>query len=263
MLAHSSMAKKKYDVLEAPNYSPMEAVRYFHIPLSTLTYWTEEPNQLVILPSRRPTLLSFKNLVELYVLEGLRKIHGVHTSRIRTAVNFLLETERSRHPLADFDIRTEGKNVLFYKKGKPLNASLWGQYEIEEIIGGYLHRVERDPPWRGIKNIPIHEERAASQQGTTTSNCRDKSQCVLWSACFSQFKNYDWIPGQPLPWWRFGPCNREELWETRGRNHGSHRVGARAFYQAKGCVVSPFTLTRIGTVQRSPKNSTGLVSASN
>jgi len=90
-------------------------------------------------------MLSFKNLVELYVLEGLRKVHGVHTSRIRNAVQFLLSTEKSRHPLADYDIRTEGKNVLFYKKDKPLNASLWGQYEIEEIIGNYLRRVERDP----------------------------------------------------------------------------------------------------------------------
>jgi len=98
--------------------------------------------------------LSFKNLVELYVLEGLRKIHGVHTSRIRSAVNFLLETEASRHPLADYDLRTEGRNVVFYKKGKPLNASLWGQYEMEEIIGDYLHRVERDPHGVALRIFP-------------------------------------------------------------------------------------------------------------
>src|SRR5580700_11224628 len=120
MLARLNMRKMNYNVLEMANYSPIEAVRYFHIPSSTLAYWTEEPNQLVVLPSQEPPLLSFKNLVELYVLEGLRKIHGVHTSRIRSAVNFLLETERSRHPLADYDIRTEGKNVVFYKRGKPL-----------------------------------------------------------------------------------------------------------------------------------------------
>lgn len=139
------MRKKREDVLELPNYSPMEAVRYFHIPPSTLAYWTEEPNQLVHLASQLPRMLSFKNLVELYVLEGLRKIHGVHTSRIRSAVSFLLATEDSRYPLADYDIRTEGKNVVFYKGGKPLNASLWGQYEMEEVIGEYLRRVERDP----------------------------------------------------------------------------------------------------------------------
>jgi uncharacterized protein (DUF433 family) len=136
------------------NYSPMEAVRYFHVPPSTLWYWTEEPNQLVAMPSQEPPLLSFKNLVELYVLEGLRKVHGVHTSRIRSAVNFLLESEKSRHPLADYDIRTEGKNVVFYKKGKPLNASLWGQYEMEEIIGGYLRRIDRDPHGVALRIFP-------------------------------------------------------------------------------------------------------------
>ena len=154
MLARPHMRKSRHSVLDTANYSPMEAVRYFHVPPSTLAYWTEEPNQLVTLASQDPPLLSFKNLVELYVLEGLRKIHGVHTSRIRSAVNFLLERERSRHPLADYDLRTEGKNVVFYRKGKPLNASLWGQYEMEEIIGGYLHRIERDPHGVALRIFP-------------------------------------------------------------------------------------------------------------
>ncbi len=154
MLQRRHMAKGKHNVLDVPNYSPIEAVRYFHIPMSTLSYWTEEPNEIVILASHSPRLLSFKNLVELYVLEGLRKIHGVHTSRIRSAVDFLLKTEKSRHPLADYDIRTEGKNVVFYKKGKPLNASLWGQYEMEEIVGCYLQRVERDPHGVALRIFP-------------------------------------------------------------------------------------------------------------
>jgi uncharacterized protein (DUF433 family) len=154
MLARPHMRKTRYNALEMANYSPMEAVRYFHIPSSTLAYWTEAPNQLVILPSAEPPLLSFKNLVELYVLEGLRKIHGVHTSRIRSAIDFLLNTEESRHPLADYDIRTEGKNVVFYKRGKPLNASLWGQYEMEEIVGGYFRRIERDPHGVALRIFP-------------------------------------------------------------------------------------------------------------
>jgi uncharacterized protein (DUF433 family) len=154
MLGRPFMSKRQRNILEMANYSPMEAVRYFHVPPSTLAYWTEEPNPLVILPSQEPPLLSFKNLVELYVLEGLRKIHGVHVSRIRTAINFLLEHERSRHPLADYDIRTEGKNLVFYKKGKPLNASLWGQYEMEEIVGGYFRRIDRDPHGVALRLFP-------------------------------------------------------------------------------------------------------------
>jgi uncharacterized protein (DUF433 family) len=155
ILQRHNMPKGIHSILDMPNYSPIEATRYFHIPTSTLAYWTEEPNQIVILASRAPRLLSFKNLVELYVLEGLRKIHGVHTSRIRRAVDFLLETEKSRHPLADYDIRTAGRDIVFFKKGKPLvNASLWGQYEMEEIVGRYLRRVERDPHGVALRIFP-------------------------------------------------------------------------------------------------------------
>lgn len=154
MLARPVMTKPFRKLLEMANYSPMEAVRYFHIPHSTLAYWTEEPNQLVILPSQEPPLLSFKNLVELYVLEGLRKIHGVHTSKIRSAVEYLLRNEKSRHPLADYDIRTEGKNVGFYNRGKLLNASLCGQYEMEEIVGGYFRRIDRDPHGVALRIFP-------------------------------------------------------------------------------------------------------------
>jgi uncharacterized protein (DUF433 family) len=159
------MANSNNKVLELPNYSPIEASRFFHVPVSTLAYWTEEPNALVTLPSRRPRLLSFKNLVELYVLEGLRKIHGVHTSRIRSAVEYLLQKEKSRHPLADYDIRTEGRNVVFYKKGKPLiNASLWGQYEMEPIISGYLHRIERDPHGVACRLFPYTKREQIEQK---------------------------------------------------------------------------------------------------
>lgn len=162
------MPNRKYNTLETPNYSPMEAVRYFHIPPSTLSYWTEDPTRLVTLASMEPPLLSFKNLVELYVLEGLRKIHGVHTSRIRTAVNFLLTTEKSRHPLADYDIRTEGRDVVFYKQGRPLNASLWGQYEIDEVVGKYLRRVERDPYGMALRIFPYtRREQLANKEPPT------------------------------------------------------------------------------------------------
>jgi uncharacterized protein (DUF433 family) len=148
------MTKRAQDILGTPNYSPIEAARYFHVPESTLGYWTQEPNALVTLASQTPRLLSFKNLVEFYVLEGLRKLYGVHTSRIRSAVEYLLKTEKSRHPLADYDLRTEGKNVVFYKDGKPLNASVWGQYEMEEMIEGYLHRVERTPHGVAMRLFP-------------------------------------------------------------------------------------------------------------
>ena len=108
------------DILEMPNYSLAEAVRYFHIPFPTVEYWTKSSHALVKLGTGR--MLSFKNMVELYVLEGLRHIHNLKVRAIRAAVEDLLEHEESSHPLADYELRTmEGKYLLFLKDGTIVN----------------------------------------------------------------------------------------------------------------------------------------------
>ena len=99
-------------------------------------------------------MLSFKQMVELYVLQGLRSVYGVHTSKIRPAVDYLLETEKSRHPLADYDIHTDGKYVKFYEGKRLLNASEMGQYEFVSMMKSYLHRVERTPLGVATRIVP-------------------------------------------------------------------------------------------------------------
>src|SRR5438309_111308 len=134
------------DVLTLPNYAPAEAVRYFHVPFSTLEHWTKGNKPLVKLASKEPPMLSFKNMVELYVLEGLRHIHNLKIRAIRAAIEDLLEHEDSRHPLADYDLKTlDGKYLIFLKDGKILNSTLRGQYEIPEWTAKYLKRVDRNP----------------------------------------------------------------------------------------------------------------------
>jgi len=91
-------------------------------------------------------MLSFKNLVEFYVLEGLRHIHNLKTRAIRAAVEDLLEHEQSRHPLADYELKTmEDKYLIFLKDGAIVNSTLRGQYEIPEWTAAYLKRVDRNP----------------------------------------------------------------------------------------------------------------------
>jgi uncharacterized protein (DUF433 family) len=138
--------KYRLDQLEMPNYSLIEAARYFHIPFATVEYWTSGTNPIVKLASTSPKMLSFKNLVEFYVLEGLRRIHGLRLNAIRDAVEDLLEHEDSRHPLAEFQLDTLGRKYLvFIRDGLIVNASLHGQYEIPEWTQPYLKRVDRDP----------------------------------------------------------------------------------------------------------------------
>ncbi len=142
------------EVLEMPNYSPAEAARYFHIAPSTLEYWAAGPRPLVRLASTRPKMLSFKNLVELYVLEGVRR-QGLPLRSIRAAVENLLKHEESNHPLADFDLRTLNNRHLVLCSGNlGLNVSLGGQYEIMAWIVPYLRRVDRDPGGSAQKIFP-------------------------------------------------------------------------------------------------------------
>lgn len=153
------MARRKVqqiDTLEFPNYSPVEAARYFHIPSSTLDYWTHGADPIVKLSSLRPRMLSFKNLVELYVLEGLRHVHGLHLQAIRAAVEDLLKHEASIHPLADFELCTLNRRDIVFRRGdRIVNSSLGGQYEIPEWTAPYLRRVDRDVYGKAHKIFPF------------------------------------------------------------------------------------------------------------
>lgn len=141
----SEVKRHLQDVLELPNYAPIEAVRYFHISWDRLERWSSggDKHALVRLASIRPTLLSFKNMVEYYTLEGLREVHHLNMGNIRRAVEFL--SVDSAHPLADNDIRTDGTYVWVYKDGVPFNASKGGRAGFDEIVTPYLKRVVRDP----------------------------------------------------------------------------------------------------------------------
>jgi uncharacterized protein (DUF433 family) len=145
------MRRDKFDPLEVPNYGLQEAVRYLHVPNSTLHYWMRPSVNLLAPVDRQKRLFSFKNLVECYVLNGLREIHGVRVSRIRHALSYLRRKFPSKHPLADYELKTDGRWIFFWDKGIPLNVSLEGQVGIAPILDTYLRRVERD--WQAGKWI--------------------------------------------------------------------------------------------------------------
>jgi len=138
------MRRDRFDPLEVPNYGFQEAVRYLHVPNSTLHYWMRPSMGLLTPVDRQRRLFSFKNLVECYVLNGLREIHGVRVSRIRDALSYLRRKFPSKHPLADYELKTDGRWIFFWDKGSPLNVSLEGQVGIAPILDTYLRRVERD-----------------------------------------------------------------------------------------------------------------------
>ena len=169
MLSGQKMTAREYSVLDMPNYGPIEAARYFHLPLSTMEYWVGGGRHaLVKLASSRPSLLSFNNLVEFFVLEGLRKVHHVNMANIRSAVGYMLNNTRSIHPLAEYEIRTEGKCVWFFREGRLINASKGGQLAFDSIVTPYLKRVSRGPKGIAEAIIPFTKKEYRNAQTEST-----------------------------------------------------------------------------------------------
>jgi len=133
-----------FDPLEVPNYGPQEAVRFLHVPSSTLHYWLRPSVGLVKPADPMRGLLSFKNLIECYVLEGLRAIHGVRVRSIHSAVDYMMTRFPSRHPLADYELKRDGRDVFFVHGGMIENVSMRGQLGLTGILDSYLRRIERD-----------------------------------------------------------------------------------------------------------------------
>ncbi len=142
------MCRVKFNPLEIPNYTVEEAARYLLVPDSTIRYWTVGDagvTPLTTVYSRRPLLLSFKNLVELYILESLREIHDIGLSRIRKSVEELRIEKPSKYPLADYQLATRGRKIYLEDEGDELiNLTASGQHAFKTILNPFLRRVERD-----------------------------------------------------------------------------------------------------------------------
>jgi uncharacterized protein (DUF433 family) len=149
-----SMRRPQINPYEIPNYTIEESARYLHVHHQTITYWVigrENLAPLSTIYTRNPMLLSFKNLVECFVLESLRKIHGMSLGAIRQAVEQLRIAGASKYPLADYDLHTDQRGRLIYvdeNQNTLTCLSIGGQLVFRDIVLPSLRRVERNE--RGI-----------------------------------------------------------------------------------------------------------------
>jgi uncharacterized protein (DUF433 family) len=123
----------------------VEAARYLHIPYSTLQFWTDgdEPIVSVAAFGRRP-MLTFKNLVECYVVQGIRTVHKIRVHKIRAAAAWMRRSLASPNPLADYDITTNGVNLFLDIDGTLVCISKEGQVAMRPVFEAHLERIERD-----------------------------------------------------------------------------------------------------------------------
>lgn len=168
MSSKSSKAEKvlafyKEDPREVPVYTLSQAARYLMIPEATLKTWVKGRQYVIdggrrkffkpviLLPNPRIPRLSFMNLVEAHVLNGIRRIENVPFRKIRQGIEYLEQKYPSKHSLADRLFQTDGVDLFIDDLGKLINVSRFGQLGMREIVNKYLRRIDRDP----TKYLPL------------------------------------------------------------------------------------------------------------
>lgn len=143
------------DVLDVAAYPLADAARYLDIPLGTLRYRVlggaypthagpKHAPPVVRCADAEEHLLSFRNLVEVHVLDALRREHRVSLPKVRTALAYLQKHYPSPHPLADPSLQTDSLDLFVEKYGTLVNVSKAGQTAMRAMLSAHLRRIDRD-----------------------------------------------------------------------------------------------------------------------
>src|SRR5437667_149155 len=176
------MAKQIFndrDLREMPAYGIPEAAGYLRLPVSTLRAWLlgqryrvgEQPKffkPVIDIADRKERQLSFINLVEAFVLAGIRREHEIPLPKVRKAVDYLRRTFNTTRPLAHEQFETDGIDLFVEKMGSLIGATQEGQIQMRDIIRDRLERVHRDP--KGVpEKIVLFPARRPSRNGPAGS----------------------------------------------------------------------------------------------
>lgn len=154
------------DVKEIPAYNILQASRHLKIPRETLRRWVRGQafpsskkgyvfKPVIKLPDRKRPLLSFVNLIEAHVLDGMRRQYSVPFYKIRDGLAFLDEKYPSKHPLADRLFRTNGVDLFIEDLDEFINISKKGQVVMRHIMETFLHRIERNVEGAPVQLFPF------------------------------------------------------------------------------------------------------------
>lgn len=133
-----------HDPRELANYGLAEVARYLRVPVSTLRAWTlgmgGSFKPILVLPQRKPPLLSFFNVVEVHVLNAIRQ--RVPLAKIRPALGYVEKDLGVPRPLVNQVFQTDGLDLFVEHCGELLNVSRQGQVAMREMLGEYLERID-------------------------------------------------------------------------------------------------------------------------
>lgn len=158
------------DSRELPAYALSEAAHYLRIPLATLRSWvrgrhypTEGGKRffkpVIELPDPKLPSLSFVNLIEVHVLDAIRREHNIPLPKVRAALDYVQQKLGVRHPLAKQSFETDGISLIVSRFGQLIAVSDAGQLAMKEMLTAHLRRIERDPTGMAVQLFPFTRKR--------------------------------------------------------------------------------------------------------
>ncbi|MCX6544035.1 MAG: DUF433 domain-containing protein [Acidobacteria bacterium] len=162
-----------------PAYNALDAAHYLRVPENTIRAWVfgrsgagpRAGRRLrPVIPAADPAshLLSFINIVEVHVLDAIRRHHHVEMRRIRAAIEYLQTEFDSPHPLVDHAMETDGTDVFVREYGTLINASRHGQLAMRTMLDAYLKRIDRDQHGVAVRLFPFMRKRGGDAPGQQT-----------------------------------------------------------------------------------------------
>jgi uncharacterized protein (DUF433 family) len=144
------------DPADLPRYSYVEAARATEIPASTIGVWAHgmsftRPNgtvgfyePVIKKPDANDTRLSFNNLLEIYVLRSLRKVHEVKLQKVREAIDIARTRFDIPRLLLNDALRVSGKELFLDTYFDLVTLAPSTQMVIRDVLASSLHRVSVD-----------------------------------------------------------------------------------------------------------------------
>lgn len=100
---------------------------------------------------RHSRVLSFNNVIEIFVLDELRRRHEFSLQHLRRVLDYLRkEFSEVAHPLVELDLSVANRQLFTPRNGRLENLSREGQLAIEEMLRVFLTRVENDAAGKGV-----------------------------------------------------------------------------------------------------------------
>lgn len=152
------------DPRKIPSYRLADASRYIGVSAATLRSWFKGrgyPTKAglrrspAILHSDDPDLLSFLNVVQAHVLQGIRKRYHIPMHRVRDALEYLHGSFGDLEVLASAGFFHDTQHLLMKVEDRLISLSERGQTVSEEVLRQYLHRLKYGPDGLAIRLYPF------------------------------------------------------------------------------------------------------------